>query len=216
MNRCLLALSLISIGLLSHARLHAQAPVYKGDTLPVSSGLPAWFLDTVTHRAYMDAKEYWQLLPVQPVIDIIACSGETIVVTKRGYERWQNAQAPEEIFAKVICADSSYFAIADESEMLRWIKPAEEKKFNFNGWLPVSKSIEPQRVRGKVVYCVPYLGPGIGYLGSEIRNWGMMSADGTWVVAPKFDTAFKFKKGFADVLYYGQRHKINERGVFIE
>lgn len=54
------------------------------------------------------------------------------------------------------------------------------------------------------------------FLMIRLRNWGMLGADGTWVIEPKFDAPFYFENGIAEVLYYGQKRKINEKGEFVE
>ncbi len=59
--------------------------------------------------------------------------------------------------------------------------------------------------------------------------WGPRSAaympntNTKWLIEPKFDAPFHFENGTADVLYYGQRRKINEnlqiseaKGEFVE
>jgi hypothetical protein len=54
------------------------------------------------------------------------------------------------------------------------------------------------------------------FLMKRLRNWGMLAADGKWVIEPRFDGPFRFQNGFAAVLYYGQKRKINEKGEFVE
>ncbi|MBK9452327.1 MAG: hypothetical protein IPN95_23480 [Bacteroidetes bacterium] len=51
----------------------------------------------------------------------------------------------------------------------------------------------------------------------------MPNTNTKWFIEPKFDAPFHFENGTADVLYYGQRRKINEnlqiseaKGEFVE
>ncbi|MBK9453250.1 MAG: hypothetical protein IPN95_28430 [Bacteroidetes bacterium] len=37
-----------------------------------------------------------------------------------------------------------------------------------------------------------------------------------WLIPPNYDASFKFKDGTADVIYYGQKRRINEKGEFAE
>lgn len=50
----------------------------------------------------------------------------------------------------------------------------------------------------------------------DCRNWGMIGLNGKWLIEPKFDEPFHFENGIADVRYYGQKRKINEKGEFVE
>jgi hypothetical protein len=39
---------------------------------------------------------------------------------------------------------------------------------------------------------------------------------GQWLIEPKFDSPFHFQSGLAEVIHYGQKRKINEKGEFIK
>jgi hypothetical protein len=52
--------------------------------------------------------------------------------------------------------------------------------------------------------------------GPQVHGWGMLGTNGKWLIEPKFDQPFRFQNGFAEVLYYGQKRKINEKGEFVE
>jgi hypothetical protein len=54
----------------------------------------------------------------------------------------------------------------------------------------------------------PLWGPGRGEYNPN--------SNGQWLIEPKFDQPFRFQNGFAEVIYYGQRRKINEKGEFVE
>ena len=76
------------------------------------------------------------------------------------------------------------------------------------------------RLRGKDVLCVPQYVDGIlkgGVHQNEARkNWGMLSTDGEWLIEPIYDAPFVFQDGIAEVIYYGEKRKINEQGEFVE
>ncbi len=50
----------------------------------------------------------------------------------------------------------------------------------------------------------------------EVHSWGMLGINGAWTVEPIYDAPFHFENGVADVLYYSQKRKINEKGEFVE
>ncbi len=76
------------------------------------------------------------------------------------------------------------------------------------------------KLKGKDVMCLPQYADGIlkggVHQNDALKNWGMLSTDGEWLVEPKFDAPFRFQNGFADVLYYGEKRRINEKGEFVE
>ena len=52
--------------------------------------------------------------------------------------------------------------------------------------------------------------------GHDIHTWGILGENGEWLILPIFDAPFGFQDGFAEVMYYGQKRKINEKGEFVE
>ena len=50
----------------------------------------------------------------------------------------------------------------------------------------------------------------------EATAWGMWGLDGRWLIEPIYDRPFRFQNGIAEVIYYGQKRKINEEGNFVE
>ncbi len=76
------------------------------------------------------------------------------------------------------------------------------------------------KLHGKDVLCLPQYADGIlkggVHQNDALKNWGMLSTDGEWLIEPKFDAPFSFQNGFAAVLYYGEQRKINEKGAFVE
>jgi hypothetical protein len=74
-----------------------------------------------------------------------------------------------------------------------------------------------ETLQGETVICICYcpIGPPAGTCRS-LKTWGMLGQDGHWKIEPKFDAPFHFQNGTAEVIYYGQRRKINEKGDFVE
>jgi hypothetical protein len=79
-------------------------------------------------------------------------------------------------------------------------------------------SIElPHLVQGRRAYCLPLMPHTIhNHIMYDLNTWGMIGVDGKWLIPPMFDEPFEFVNGTAEVLYYGQRRKINERGEFLD
>jgi hypothetical protein len=78
-------------------------------------------------------------------------------------------------------------------------------------WTPIT-------IQGIQSYCLPRYAPRFEVYSDKVqfRDWGILSIDGDWLVEPKFDAPFRFQNGFAEVIYYGQKRKINEKGEFVE
>ena len=54
----------------------------------------------------------------------------------------------------------------------------------------------------------PLWGPGSGEYNPNIN--------GQWVLKPKFDAPFHFENGITEVIFYGQRSIIDEKGAFVD
>ena len=74
----------------------------------------------------------------------------------------------------------------------------------------------PDTVLGIKAYSLPPNISIMNYQENQLRNWGMLGVNGQWLIEPKFDQPFRFQDGFAEVLYYGEKRKINEKGEFVE
>jgi hypothetical protein len=77
---------------------------------------------------------------------------------------------------------------------------------------------EPQVIQGMEAFCLADLGdrPIDRIYCDDLHSWGMLGTNGKWLIPPKFDAPFRFQDGFAEVLYYGKRRKINVLGEFVE
>ncbi len=74
-------------------------------------------------------------------------------------------------------------------------------------------------VAGIQSFCVPQAIANSSFQGYDceyFRTWGMLGVNGQWLIPPKFDVPFGFQYGFAEVYFYGQKRKINEKGEFVE
>ena len=72
-------------------------------------------------------------------------------------------------------------------------------------------------LQGDLVYCFPRYAQGLEkYNCAQLRNWGMMDANGKWVIEPKFDRPFNFQNGKAEVKEKGIYRWIDENGETME
>jgi hypothetical protein len=62
----------------------------------------------------------------------------------------------------------------------------------------------------------PLWGPWSGQWSIVTAALVIIGNRGYWLIEPKFDAPFHFENGIAEVLYYGQKRKINEKGEFVE
>ena len=79
--------------------------------------------------------------------------------------------------------------------------------------------LHPLIVNDMEAFCLPQLAPNFYQctgLKPDYQNWGMLGTNGQWIIAPQYDDPFTFENGIANVRYYGQKRKINEKGEFVE
>lgn len=77
--------------------------------------------------------------------------------------------------------------------------------------------LKPDTIGGEVCFCTArFVGRVLEqFYCKDMRNWGMMNGKGQWLIEPQFDAPFYFQDGFAEVVYYGQKRKINAQGEFV-
>jgi hypothetical protein len=75
------------------------------------------------------------------------------------------------------------------------------------------------QVQGMIAFCVspPFKKTKGVYVNcKDLVAWGMIGENGKWLIPAIFDAPFEFQNGVAEVIYYGQKRKINEKGEFVE
>jgi hypothetical protein len=203
----------LAIGLvLLSGSVQAQAPVYRGDSLPVSGGIRRWFLDTVRHHVYMDTTPYWTRLPVENVEELFYCHGMMLLKTKRGWEWWENPTQPRRVYSQFRYDAAGFIGYDLVSNSMMAGTGATQITYNYTNWRSCDVVLEPLDVNGVPCYCVPYNPNNSGRICDDWTCWGMLGPGGRWVIEPRYDSYFRFKDGMAAVRRYGMRMKINERG----
>ncbi len=178
-----------------------------------------WYLDTLAHRAwhYGEKTENWSILETTNVNAIRRCSGvvnlraerHEVLVTQSGKEFAGGGYCAcfEEVIQ--ICNGSYCFFVRD-STTLAWA--------DANAGPTLWESADPPISHlGSLAFCATstFIVPNRNRI-EEMHAWGILATTGEWLIQPIFDAPFHFENGIAEVLYYGQKRKINEKGGFVD
>ncbi len=196
----------LGIWLASPASMQAQVTMMEGRVNPDSSMNADWYLNQRTEKAWTKKNGDWEEV-LGYVVKLIDYHG--IIVLKH----------------------RAAFAIATQSgNLLRSSIGTYEYR---NGIIQINDNanvyfyrdsicigtsclFDPEMVGGTTVYCATPMILGDDWHCYDVHGWGMMRLDGTWMIEPKFDRSFSFRWGDAEVFYYGQKRKINEKGEFVD
>jgi hypothetical protein len=218
---------IFACGLFS-APLSVVAQASKGTLILQGKGNPThigpqaeWFLDTNRHRIYrlsMDVGKDrdWERLNTLPVDTLFECNGYAIYHTQNGYYI-HRARTDLFEFDGCACGDSLLW-VWNEFYLANYDVRDPELHLDFSNVYPCWDSASGlDTVLEQPVFCIARSLAAIAPVDcSRLRTWGMIDVNGNWRVEPKFDEPFHFKSGIAEVLYYGQKRKINENGEFVE
>ncbi|MFN8397215.1 MAG: WG repeat-containing protein [Bacteroidia bacterium] len=183
-----------------------------------------FYLDTQHHRAYshqpgMHGDPYWSLITDDDVLTLDVCNEMVICFDGDGYHAFGNSYALGFMSYKGYrCADSLVWLW--NREIVRVLDSGGNElneMFGEKSLGCISKGSVADTVGGKLVFCVlsnklsRYAGPC-----EDLRAWGMMGLDLQWVIEPKYDEPFNFYNGVAEVVLYGKRLRIDEKGERVE
>ncbi len=200
-----------------------QATVSYGDHFPPNADSLSWFLDTLEGTAwhFEDGKWANRVLPGTTKID--ACLGVVFISNKkspraslqfeegtgkqlnwvRGYRCVDDVRLQWEDFEKYI-----FIAVSQDGDTLTYLN-LRCKDF----W----PDTIPQILSTGVGFSAPRWQESYPLRSCDgLHTWGFLGSNGQWLIEPKFDGRFRFENGVADVVYYGQKRKINEKGEFVE
>lgn len=208
--------TLLTVALVWHSMALTQLPLglIKGLVPPAEVRASHWFLDTLTPMAYHAKDGEWKKVTSDSVIDVTLCKGWILLKTKSGASLWNSGGVIMPNVFNCICSDSMRFVLypngvicydLQDQEILR-TNCIDRDRWKIDTLLStaaVCASIAHQRMP-RWVPC------------QEIHEWGMYGGSGRWLIPPIFDGPFHFQNGMAEVLYYGQQRKINEKGAFVE
>lgn len=194
----------------------AQVPILQGPDIPQNSLHADWYLDTVAHRVYHRQPD-WKLVPSSHVFSLRSCGKYLLMTTIHityvalENEEFVGAGTACECLDRLVRMrnENAYFFWGDAGYLGRALcgndEPAEAI------FLPTD------RVGGVPAFCISATENKDSkiYL-NDAHAWGMIDLKGKWLIEPKYDAPFHFENGVAEVIYYGQRRKINEKGEFVE
>ncbi len=180
-----------------------------------------WFLDTKKQRLYQLSMEvgkdsYWERLNTLPVDTLFECNGYAIYHTQNGYNVHRSRTDLFE-FDGCTCGDSLLW-VWNEYYLANYDARDPDLHLDFSNVYPCWDSASGlDTVLDQPAFCIARSLSAIAPVDCNgLRCWGMMDVNGNWRVEPKFDGPFHFENGIAEVLYYGQKRKINEKGEFVE
>jgi hypothetical protein len=197
--------------------LPAQVVIQTGIGKPDDALRGKWYLDTRDSILYSRPTKYWHEKDRDKVLNYIVCRG---IVAVQFADEWN-----------VYADNGKYVSFAEEFECLEGIARVQWTVTNnfyidtfYVGWSKIpdyrfspARPRVPDTLGGIPAYCASaYTKSSPQSYGPEVHGWGMLGYNGLWLVEPQFDAPFFFYKGFAEVLYYGKKRKINEKGEFVE
>ncbi len=193
--------------------LPAQLRIIHGAGKPTEAIQADWYVDTVAHNAWSRANADW-LQYMTPVKKMLHCGNMIVVVSDIVTILMTNNM--ERLSCNLAC---------DCFEGLACMHGAQYRWYYFEG-KPLSMAWEPQAytqwedelsqdtLNGRLGFCSTVAV--LFMLHADTHGWGILGTDGRWLIEPIFDAPFHFQNGIAEVLYYGQKRKINEKGEFVE
>jgi hypothetical protein len=213
-------------------------PLYlvRDTILPAHPKIGTWFYDPAKHRSAYFGTNNWESFTENAYEDIFMC--QAFMILQYNYSTAQlrdPSSRPTAQYCVRITTDSKrmtycdHILCHDSIIAMIWDDGSAQLSANSSGIADDDRlltsvykydaaGVKRQIVQNQEAYCAPDYIPKFNHLGEEnpYRNWGMLGTNGKWIVPPIFDAPFKFVNGLAEVLYYGQKHKINEKGEFIK
>jgi hypothetical protein len=182
-----------------------------------------WFLDSVGHQVYIFLQGYhgdsrWDAVDSANVDTIYACHEKMVARTPQVTKIYFN---PVTVFTVqgCICSDSLLWTWDWISlSVYDWHGGYADWRLNVDSDLALCNgSYQPDTVSGQLGFCLPQTSQRLSRFDcDDIANWGIIGVNGHWLIDPIYDDPFHFQNGIAEVLYYGQNRKINEKGEFVE
>ena len=181
-----------------------------------------WYLDTLRLIAYryncgLHGECGWAPEETGGVEGILSCNDYIILRRDARYDVVRDRFHDKRHFDRFACGDSLLWAWSDFSLVAFGKKGINKKLFYQSFSTCLHSQISPQTIDQQLAFCVALpLDPWQFGNCKDIKAWGMMGLDGAWLIQPKFDAPFHFENGVAEVIYYGEKRKINEKGEFVE
>jgi hypothetical protein len=198
----------------------SQIQLSVGNEFPETPRENEWFRQYDTKELWHYEDDEWKLYSTD------ACTGAEVcgdfIVVKINHRSWEVIQ-PDGLLISYYMPDISKVVCFDS--LMVWEGFGQNFYVDKKGtalahlWSVWCGDAKLDTLQSQTCYCVPQLALDSNSqpLGCDVlKNWGMLGTNAKWLIEPKFDQPFRFQDGFAEVLYYGEKRKINEKGEFVE
>ncbi len=213
-------LSLLFLCLVRYNLVQAQLHLTKGTVLPENAKKGDWFWNSTDETIWHYSHDNWYIFRIGKCTKAEACHQFLFIEKEEGRAELLTVDGAQAGMSSPIKDGVHCFEGLFTIESLSDIRFCDSTGRILSQVSP-SQCGRPSldTVRGAKGFCVPEYVP-LQYSGSlsckELKNWGILGVDGKWLIAPIFDNRFEFDNGVAEVLSYGQKRKINEKGEFVE
>jgi hypothetical protein len=194
----------------------AQVSIYKGKEKPTNPQTFDWHYDGKTQTTSVFLDSAWKVVIANVNVKITPTGKRFVLVTRldkpitylynRAGKLLQTDDGSLQIYdcIYVWTPFDNYAVFNDQGMCLAYVNRAQIE-------FP-----DPEKVNGQLAFCLPKSSGEMYRVDqNEWHTWGMLGTNGEWLIEPKFDEPFRFQNGFAEVMYYGERRKINEKGAFV-
>jgi hypothetical protein len=174
-----------------------------------------WYLDTVTHQVYIHGAETWTKAPmvVDYAIGLERC-GSMVVIDEIHYSRVlrmdgsrvaSSAWGSCRCFGEVVAVRNDWFdTYYHQGNYMGGISYRWRDRIR----QPLMPTDTVRRIPG---FCIS--NAQFEFLNEQyVHGWGILGANGKWLIQPMYDAPFHFVDGRAQVSYYGKRQTIDEAG----
>lgn len=205
--------------LLSTAICDGQIRVSMDNELPANPEEGDWFLDYNDRETWHCVHGNWKLYSDEKCRGIDVCGDFVLLMGNYSTEVVNR----EGLLISYYLPDISHVVCHDS--LMVWRSYAQDFFVDVRG---TALAFTRNRICGEsridtlgnqYGYCVPQmiLDSNSTPLGCEVlKNWGILGTKGRWLISPEYDGPFEFVDGVAEVSYYGQKRKINEKGEVVE
>ncbi len=200
-----------------HFACNAQLRIVKADTFPTDPTDNTWFHNSKTLEVWSYANGKWAPRALYPVDTVCQCAQFALLGSNGSGMGFRHEPVWALSDREFWCGEKLVKTLNKTGDLYFFDENQEVVAYINTGYCSY---LAPKiKFQGMDAFCVPFytLQMKMNYADCElIHGWGILGTNAEWLIAPKFDAPFHFKHGIAEVLYYGQKRKINEKGEFVE
>lgn len=212
--KCLLSLFLSFVAC---STLRAQADLVVGDTFPATPTKKTWYYNPAKSVIYAYDGARWNP-NFTNVKHAYLCAGSLVVETSSHHPNMALMSLYDGAFHSqsqvAYCGEG--LAIYETPTQFDFVDAHARLLYRVYR-NKCTYEVDTHIVQGMAAFCIPKVHEKLYNENcEEVHTWGMLGTHGQWLIEPQFDGPFYFRDGIAEVLYYGQRRKINEKGEFVD